>query len=115
MTYTTAERLADLDAISTTLAAEKGGGWLAAAVAESIAAELDRQAAAPTPPERIQALLISGLVGARLNRELWARFPDAGRADVFAGVAMAVTVLEARTALAEIEAAIVATERAEAA
>lgn len=40
-------------------------------------------------------LLVSGLTGLRLMRELRERFPHANRTDVFFGVAIAISLLEA--------------------
>ncbi len=104
--YSLAQRLADLERIAAEQeAVTPGGGWLARLFAERIAAEIE--AGRPPPIEsQIEGLLTSGLTGAALLRELWARFGQASRSEVFAGVAMAATVLVARAALAEIDAAV---------
>jgi hypothetical protein len=109
--YTIAQRLHDLDRIIAEQdASEPGGGWLARAVKERVLANL-AALKPPSPAHEIEALLTSGLTGSSLARELWARFATAARADVFAGMAGAVTILAARATLAELDTAVAATER----
>jgi hypothetical protein len=94
------DRLAELEATADRLdAEERGAGWLNRAIAASVRKELDSRTPEPTEAQRIEALLTSGLSGLSLHAELWSRFGAASRADVFAGVAAAVTVLIAESEL----------------
>jgi hypothetical protein len=98
------DRLAELEAAADRLdAEERGAGWLNRALAESVRKALDNRAPEPTEAQRIEALLTSGLSGLSLHSELWSRFGAASRADVFAGVAAAVTALLAEVALARLD------------
>jgi len=109
-----AARLAELsDMADRALANEPGGGWLARAIRDRIIAKLEEnRSLGRTVAQDIEAVLTSGLTGPHLTAELWARFSKASRADVFFGVVMAITIMEARATLAETEMAIMQMERA---
>ena len=101
--YSIAQRLAELDAvIAGQDEVRPGGGWLARAVRDHLLSEIEASKP-PTRAEEVAALLTSGMVGAPLLRELWARFGMIGRSDVFVGAALAVTMLDARITLAELD------------
>lgn len=109
------QRISELNALADSLAEERGGGWLARAIAEGLARELEA-AAPPTPAEALAELIgSSGLVGRHLEAALWGHFADLSRADVFAGVALAATHIEARLTLAALESRISRAELAGAA
>lgn len=100
------DRAHALTAISDSLAGEKGGGWLARAIAERIEKDLDdREAAKRTAADQIATVLTSGLSGPPLCAELWKRFPGANRADAFMGAAMAASLFQADVALARLASA----------
>jgi len=102
--YSVAEHLAGLDeTIAKQEAHQRGGGWLARTVQDALLAKIEANKP-PSPDREIEAVLVSGLAGAALLNEMWARFGQATRWDVFLGVASAVTILTARATLAEIDA-----------
>jgi hypothetical protein len=108
-------RIAELNTVAESLRDERGGGWLARRIAEGIVEELEASKP-PTPLEAIAELIASsGLVGRHLEAALWRHFADLSRADVFAGVALAASLVEARITLAELEFRIAGAEMAEAA
>ena len=98
------DRLADLDRMATETFPDGTRGWLAGAIREGIIRKLEEDRAAQrTVAQQIEAVLTSGLTGAELCAALRTHFGQATRADVFLGVALAITVMEARVTLAETE------------
>ena len=71
----------------------------------------ETMAATQSTAEDLADLLTSGLVGRQLIGELWRRFDRATRWDVFLGVALAATLMEARITLAEVERDLAQAER----
>jgi hypothetical protein len=96
------ERIAELDALTESLADEPCGAWLSRCIADSLRSKLDAEQR-PRTAVAVYGLLTSGLAGPALLEALSEHFGDVSRWDLFYGAVLAVTDLSTRLTLIELE------------